>query len=149
MQIIDLTHILKEFDDVEDELDFLFNNQFKTRRPVLMPMERGWKPMVDMYETEEEIVITFDLAGISTNDVKLLLHGNNLIIRGIRREPNRAGKRHFHKMEIDFGPFERKIELPTRIDPTRVIKRYSQGFYEIRLPKMRSGRSGKIVIEIK
>ena len=139
---------LKEFDDVTDELDFLFNSQFKSRRPVLRPIDRGWKPLVDMYETDEEVVITIDIAGISTNDLRLLLHGNILIIRGIRRELERSGKRHFHKMEIDFGPFERRIELPVKIDADRVIKKYSQGFYEVRLPKISSDSSQKIIIEI-
>lgn len=129
---------LKE-DDSSDELDFLFNTFYKNRRPVLMPVEKGWKPLTDVFETDENIVVMVDIAGISINDVKLTLFNNILTIRGIRREHPRTEKRHYHKMEIDFGPFERRVELPARIDPDRAERRYLQGFLEIVLPKLPLG----------
>lgn len=128
-------HSLKDFDDLNDELDFLFNNVFKTHRPVLWPSDRGWKPATDMYETEDEIVIIMDIAGITTRDISLRLDNDVLHLRGIRRELSGGGKRKYHKMEIDFGPFERRIELPTAVNPDLVTARYYQGFLEIHLPK--------------
>lgn len=126
-------------DDQSDELDFIFNTFYKNRRPVLMPVEKGWKPLTDVFETDEAVVVMIDIAGISINDVKLTLQNNILTIRGIRREHPPSEKRHYHKMEIDFGPFERRIELPTRIDPDRAERRYLQGFLEIVLPKQPVG----------
>ncbi len=123
------------FDDVSDELDFLLNNYFPSRRSVLMPVERGWRPQTDMYETDAEVVIIMDIAGIKTKDIRLSLESNHLILGGIRREYVSESKRKYHKMEIDFGPFERRVELPSPIDPDRVTARYSQGFLEIHLPK--------------
>jgi len=123
-------------DEFSEELDFIFNTFYKSRRPMLMPIEKGWKPLTDVYETDDEVVIVMDIAGISVNDIKLTLQDQRLlIIRGIRRERSNDEKRHYHKMEIDFGPFQRKIDLPSRIDPERATNNYSQGFLEIRLPK--------------
>lgn len=128
--------VLVKDDEFSEELDFIFNTFYKSRRPMLMPIEKGWKPLTDVYETDEEVVIVMDIAGISVNDVKLTLQDQRLlIIRGIRRERSNDEKRHYHKMEIDFGPFQRKIDLPSRIDPERATNSYSQGFLEIRLPK--------------
>ncbi len=126
-------------DESSDELDFLFNTFYKNRRPVLMPVEKGWKPLTDLFETDENVVVMIDIAGISINDVKLTLQNNVLTIRGIRREHPPSEKRHYHKMEIDFGPFERRIELPARVDPDRAERRYLQGFLEIVLPKQPLG----------
>ncbi len=130
-----------EFKDDEstDELDFLFHSFYKNRRPVLMSSEKGWRPLTDVFETDENVVVMIDIAGISINDVRLTLFGNILTIRGIRREHHSIEKRHYHKMEIDFGPFERRIELPARIDADRAERRYLQGFLEIVLPKQPLG----------
>jgi len=123
-------------DESRDELDFIFSAFYKTRHPVLMPIDHGWKPLTDVYETEEEVVIIIDIAGISVNDIRLTLQGQRiLIVRGIRRERSEDEKRHYHKMEIDFGPFQCRIELPVRIDPDRAKRAYLQGFLELRLPK--------------
>jgi HSP20 family protein len=126
-------------DDSSDELDFIFNTFYNHRRPVLMPVEKGWKPLTDVFETDEDVVVVIDIAGITVSDVKLTLSNNVLVIRGVRRERPSGEKRHYHKMEIAFGPFERKIDLPARIDPDRAVHRYIQGFLEIRLPKQPIG----------
>jgi HSP20 family protein len=138
----------KDFDGLNDELDFLFNNFFQTAHPVMMPIKKGWKPPTDVYETVEEIVIIMDLAGITAHDIKVQLEGSLLIVRGVRREPVPGVKRHYHKMEIDFGLFERKIELPASVDPGKVTSSYQHGFLEIRLPKKQGAGSTRIEIEI-
>ena len=114
-----------------------------------MPVEKGWKPLTDVFETDENVVVMIDIAGISINDVRLTLHNNVLTIRGIRREHPLSEKRHYHIMEIDFGPFERRIELPARIDPDRAERRYLQGFLEIVLPKQPLGiLNGDVEIDL-
>ncbi len=139
---------LKDFDDLNEELDFLFSNYYKSRRPVLMTMDRGWRPQTDMYETSSEIVIIMEIAGITTRDVSLKLEGKVLTLRGIRRE-HCGEKRRYHTMEIDFGPFERRLELPATVDPESVVARFVQGFLEIKLIKMKAASSGKRNITIK
>ena len=139
---------LKDFDDLNEELDFLFSNYYKSRRPVLMTMDKGWRPQTDMYETADEIVIIMEIAGITTRDVSLKLDGKVLTLRGIRRE--RCGeKRRYHTMEIDYGPFERRLELPAKVDPERVVARFLQGFLEIKLVKVQSAPTLRKNIAIK
>ncbi len=144
----DVSMDFSKFDDLNDEIDFLFNSYFKNRRSLLMPMESGWKPNTDMYETEKELVVTMDIAGISSCDIKIHLQRNILILRGIRREPIHEAKRKYHKMEIDFGPFEARIELPCSVGAEGVTAGYSKGFLEVRLPKIAKGSKKHIEIKI-
>ncbi len=139
---------LKDFDDLSEELDFLLGSYYKSRRPVLMSVEKGWRPPTDMYETAKEIVITVDIAGVTTRDVSLKLDGNSLTIRGVRHGQN-CGKRQYHSMEIDYGMFERRLELPVSIDPDGIKARFVHGFLEIRLIKMDRKPTGRKNIEIK
>ncbi|HHE47085.1 MAG TPA: Hsp20/alpha crystallin family protein [Bacteroidetes bacterium] len=148
MKLNALMHVARDTDDIDDDLDFVFNHYYKARRWSIMPAEKGWKPLTDVYETDDEVVIVMDIAGITTQDIKLILIKNILTIHGIRRERHGQRKRHFHKMEIDFGPFERIIELPAPVDPERNNARYVQGFLEIHLPKREEALSGSIEISI-
>ncbi|MCF7810594.1 Hsp20/alpha crystallin family protein [bacterium] len=138
----------RDFDDVSDEFDFVYSHYFKTRRWSLLPSDRTWRPATDLYESESEFVIIMDIAGITAADVSLKMQDKILTIRGIRREKTGETKRHFHKMEIDHGLFERRIEIPKPVDPEKTRARYSQGFLEIHLPKIDTMFSGKVMIEI-
>ena len=138
----------RESDDVNDELDFLFNNFFQSRHPVMMPVKKGWKPRTDVYETEEEVVVVMDIAGIEVRDFRVDLDGSTLVIRGVRREPALGVKRTYHKMEIDFGLFERRIEMPAEVEAPKVTTNYHQGFLEIRLKKTDKIGPKRIEIEV-
>lgn len=141
-------YLARDIDDLNDELDFLFRAYYRSHSPMKMSFNQGWKPATDVYETDSEIVILMDIAGISTKDITLQLNDNVLVLSGLRREI--AGvKRKYHAMEIDFGPFERRIELPAPVDPERVTARYLQGFLEVRLPKVDGVCPVSCTIEVK
>jgi len=105
-----------------------------------------WRPATDVYETEEEFVVRMDLAGIRKQDVSVMLEGDRLLVRGIRRDTIPPGRKHFHKMEIVVGPFERCIPVPADCDRERAEASYRDGFLEIRLRK--SGESGERQVNI-
>ena len=138
----------RDTDDAVDDLDFIFNRYYRARRWQTQPAEVAWRPLTDMFETEDEIIIVMDIAGITLNDIKLSIIGNILSIRGVRREQTGRLKRHFHKMEIDFGPFERSVKLPSPVNPNRTSVRYLHGFLEIHLPKQEEQRTDRFVIPI-
>lgn len=94
----------------------------------------GWQPAVDMYETATQIVVVVDLAGIRPEDVQVIVKGRLLRIAGARPTPFRSSYRQFHRLEIPQGPFERVVELPSRVDEREAEARYSEGLLEIVLP---------------
>ena len=52
------------------------------------------------------------------------------------------GKRHYHSMEVQVGPFERRFRLPVVVDPASIRANYEHGFLEIRLAKQPPRASG-------
>jgi HSP20 family protein len=94
----------------------------------------GWRPAVDVYETDQEVVIVVDLAGIRAEDVQVVVKGRMLRIAGVRRSPLRSSYREFQRLEIPQGPFERVIELPSLVDDQGAEARYAEGLLEILLP---------------
>jgi HSP20 family protein len=102
------------------------------------------EPAVDIYETEREVVVVTEMAGISEEEVEITVHGRMLVVSGERRpNPSRPG-RLYSQMEICHGPFRRELLLPAEVNPAEARVEYSRGMLEIVLPKVRR-RTGRLV----
>ena len=107
-----------------------------------------WRPATDVYETERELVVRMDLAGIRKEDMSVVLETDKLLVRGLRKDTIPPGKKHFHKMEIVVGPFERCIPVPRNCDREKIEAVYKDGFLEIRLRKAAGQSDREVVIDV-
>ena len=123
-----------------DELDVYFN-EVAHGRPVGFVASPKWKPRTDVYETDEELVVHMDIAGMRAEDFNVELNEGILKISG-ERTTRQQGKRHYHAMEVQIGPFERRFRLPVVVDPASIRATYEHGFLEIRLAKQPPRSSG-------
>lgn len=135
--------------DSDDEMEFIFSNYFNSKFPILITSEKRWHPPTDVMETDVDYIVVMDVAQVKQDDIKLTYEGGVLTVTGLRRELSLGQKRHYHKMEIDFGPFERRIKIPARIVDSQIKASYENGFLIIRLPKdsTRATRVTNIVVE--
>jgi len=72
----------------------------------------AWQPPVDLFETERELQILVALPGVEPDQVQVVIDGGALIVVGERQVPLRARGAAIHRIEIPYGRFERRIELP-------------------------------------
>lgn len=97
-----------------------------------------WRPAINAYLCEESVVICVDLAGVDRRLIRLDVEPKRLRIRGHRQppEPERPDCRpkQILVMEIDYGPFERDVLLPSEVDPSRVTAEQHHGLLWIYLP---------------
>jgi HSP20 family molecular chaperone IbpA len=95
----------------------------------------GFWPAVDSYRTENppRLVVIVELPGIDPEQVQIVLHDRDLIIAGERIRPKTGGRR-YHQMEIDHGPFQRRIELHEQVDAEAASAAYERGQLQIVLP---------------
>lgn len=120
--------------DVQREIEYFFQQVGQYRKPMFL-FEKGWKPLCDLSETEGEVFVTVDLAGVSTDKITIQVGNSSLRISGIRREPGGGPRRRYHMMEISYGMFEREIRLPSRVDAAGAKAKYENGILEIIFPK--------------
>lgn len=73
-----------------------------------------WEPPVDIFETEGQFVIVVALPGVSAEQLVINLDGPTLVVHGQRRLPDLGHSALIHRLELPYGRFERRIELPTR-----------------------------------
>jgi HSP20 family protein len=74
--------------------------------------QRGsvWHPPTDVYETDDSVVVTVEIAGLDEGDYQLTLTNRLLTVRGRRRGP--TDKLVYHQMEIRYGEFRTEVHLP-------------------------------------
>src|ERR1700756_3828597 len=129
-----------------DELQVYFN-EVAHGRPVGFVASPKWKPPTDVYETADALVVHMDIAGMHSEDFRVELADGILTISG-ERLARREGKRHYHAMEVQIGPFERRLRIPAPVDPDSVQATYEAGFLEVRLRKVAVRGSGPHSVKV-
>jgi HSP20 family protein len=123
-----------------EELEVYFN-EVAHGRPVGFVASAKWKPPTDIFETDETLIICMDIAGMTSEEFSVELADGILTIGG-ERKLRREGKPHYHAMEVQVGPFERRFRLPVPVDPESIRATYEHGFLEVRLTKLPTRLSG-------
>lgn len=97
-----------------------------------------WRPPTDIYETEKDVVVRVEIAGMKENDFSISLQDRRLVIRGSRQDE--SGIRAFQQMEIHFGEFMIDVELPCSVIAEQASAEYHDGFLKLVLPKSKPQR---------
>ena len=119
-----------EPDHLREQLEHLVAGRWHAH----MPGGAAWHPPTDAFETDVEFVVRVDIAGACREDLVVVAEGRILRIRGVRPGPP-EGPRHYHKMEIRLGPFERQLRLPEGCDCSVISTVYQEGILVVRLAK--------------
>ena len=134
--------------DHNEDFESMFKIFSKLHHPLLMNSDSRWLPEVDLFETDDEVVIILDVANVDPKNMEIFLKKGSIIIKGVRHDITKYKKRHYHKMEIDYGPFERTLDLPVTVDENDLKSRYCDGFLEVRLKTIEDRRQDKRIIKI-
>ena len=94
-----------------------------------------WRPAVNVYETEEAIVVLAELPGIDPEKTIVQLESSQLVIQGQRQRIIPETVQIVHQLEIWSGPFFFEVFLPEPSDPREAQASYRDGLLEIWLPK--------------
>jgi HSP20 family molecular chaperone IbpA len=99
--------------------------------------QRDWQPALNMYETDDSIVVIVEAAGISAENLTIEVESSMVRIQGVRETVAPEHARRLHRMEIAAGPFQLEVPLSTAVDPQQAHSRYRSGLIEIVLPLVR------------
>lgn len=123
----------QELAKLQQEVNDLFSNFFN-RFPSTKDI--SFTPQIEMYETEEEIVLNVVLPGTLQEDIDISLEEEDVLcIRGERPDPHGTivGPRHIE--ELCYGYFERQVRLPAKCLSEKIEADYSEGILNIRIIK--------------
>jgi len=131
----------KSFDPFEDlkklagrmEQDFF--ELVTGRIHVSAAMGEKWKPPLDIYELQHEIIIKLEVAGVKRKEIDIVQEGNRIRISGKRKMEDQGQIHTYHQMEINYGEFEREIVVSEAVRIEDVKASYKDGFLIIRAQK--------------
>jgi HSP20 family protein len=96
--------------------------------PYRRPSGPLWQPAVDIYKCPEGWKIKFDLAGVKPEDIQVLISGDNLIVRGVRRDTVITEGWSYHQLEITYSRFERVLTLPCDLEQAELRSECTDGW---------------------
>ena len=89
-----------------------------------------WQPSVDVYRCPEGWKIKFDLAGVSLDDVQILIANNDqLIVRGVRRDSAISEGWSYYQLEITYSRFERVLKIPCDLSKADIRTESKDGWF--------------------
>lgn len=101
---------------------------------------------IDVFQTEDEIVIHSTIAGVDTNDLDISVTNDMVTIKGKRAPEQKIKPSDYYWQELYWGPFSRSIILPVDVDADAAKASMKNGLLTIRLPKMDRVKTKKIRI---
>jgi len=126
---------LKDVRHIQEEMDLLFDHFYNMGHSPVLTSKRLWRPPTDVFETEKEVVVLLEIAGMKQKDFSITLSDEILTVKGERNEKAEPSRIGYRNKEINFGMFERNIYLPENLDPDDISALYKEGFLEINIKK--------------
>src|ERR1700758_4484802 len=136
----------RSFSTLQDQINRVFNDAF----------ERGgeesnlttWAPAVDIFETENELVVKADLPDVLEKDIDVRVENNTLTIRGERKFNNEVHEDNYLRVERAYGTFTRSFSLPNTVNTEGIHAEYRNGVLSVRLPKREETKPKQIKIGV-
>jgi len=95
-----------------------------------------WRPPTEVFETEAELVVRAELAGVVDNQLQVIADRGGLTIRGERSMLPKGDTRLYHESRIDYGPFDVTVRFPFPVDVCAATAEYTDGMLTVRLPRL-------------
>jgi HSP20 family protein len=112
----------------------------------LETMNDAWSPPVDVFETDNEIVVKAELPGMDAKDIDIRIEDDKLLLKGERRFAKETRNENYHRVERSYGNFSRAFSLPAFVDEAQVRAEYKDGLLKVTLPKKEPAKSKEIKI---
>ena len=137
----------RDIDDLQGEIQELFADLWQV--PRFSGIRNGFRPQCDCFRTDDPptLHVVVELPGVDPTSVEVVASGKTLVVAGSRERLPAAGA-HYLVMEIEYGAFQRRVELGEEIDPAGATASYDRGMLKVTLPIAARPQPGTVPIRI-
>ena len=123
----------RDIHEAAEQIEELFSDLWQVF-PFARGSRSGYRPQVDVFQSDDppSIVVHVELPGVDPDRVQLIVGHHALLVTGERRRPKHCG--HYRQMEIEYGPFQRRVPLSEDVDPSGATATYDRGILRVTLP---------------
>jgi HSP20 family protein len=131
---------------LQDQINRLFNETFdrSSDEASLTP----WAPAVDIYETEQNLVVKADLPDIKPEELDIRVENNILTIRGERQFEKEVNESNYLRVERAYGSFSRSFSLANTVNSEAIQADYKNGVLTLTIPKREEARPKQIKVRV-
>jgi HSP20 family protein len=109
---------------------------------------RPWSPAVDIYETENDLVLKADLPDVDLKDIDVRVENQTLTISGARQFEKQEGNKGYHRIERNYGNFQRSFAVPNTFDTEKIGASFKNGVLSVTLPKKEAAKPRTVKVEV-
>ncbi len=110
---------------------------------------RAWGLAVDMYETNDHLVVKASVPGVKPENLDITVQGETLTIKGEMKDEQEEKQGRYHFRERRYGAFSRTLTLPFPIQSDKVTANFEDGVLTLTLPKAEEIRPRTIKVQTK
>ncbi len=137
----------REMETFSDRINRFFEDAFL---PGTWLRDEGgltnWRPVADIYDHDDKIVIKAELPGVDKKDIHVNLENGVLTLSGERSYENEVKEDNYYRKERSYGKFHRAFTLPAGLDPEKIEAEYKDGILKIEIPKPEEKKAKKIKV---
>ena len=135
---------------LREAMDRLFDDAFTRPFSIMRDGGSNWSsPAIDMYQTDNEVVVKAALPGIKADEVEINVTGDVLTLRGEMKQEEERKEKSWHMREQRWGAFERSVRLPTAVVADQAKADFADGILTVSLPKSEKVKSKTITVKSK
>jgi len=108
----------------------------------------AWAPAVDIYETENDLVIKADLPEVNPQDLDIRVANNILTIRGERKFEKTVDDANYLRVERAYGAFTRSFSLANSVKSEEIKAEYQNGALTLHIPKREETKPKQIKVNV-
>jgi len=138
---------MREMMTLREAMDRLFDDAFT--RPLGPRGVSTVMPIIDLYQTPEEVVVKANLPGLKSDDVQISVTSDVLTLRGEFKQEEERKDATYHVLERRSGSFERSVMLPTDVQTDKARADFEDGVLTITLPKAETVKPRTITVKAK
>jgi len=132
---------------IQDRMNRLFEDLLTRGRGSEEGLGAGaWMPAVDIYETDDDVVVKAELPGVEKSEIGVEVKGGVLTLRGERKHEKEVKEENYHRVERAYGTFLRSFTLAASVEEDKVSAKLANGVLEIHLPKKAEAKPKQIKI---
>jgi HSP20 family protein len=135
-----------EMMSIRESMDRLFEDFFSRRPRTAGPLV--WQPALEVYETDNEVVVKAELPGIDPKSVNVTVTAEGLTIKGEAKSEHEDKGRNYYRRELRYGAFQRTVALPNEVKSDETKATFKHGILEVKIPKAERVRPKTVAVAV-
>jgi len=108
----------------------------------------AWKPAVEMYETNDEVVVRAEMPNVDPSNVDVTVANDAVTIKGTVRQEEEKKDRAYFRRELRYGYYVRTLPLPAEVTGAAAKATYKDGVLEVKIPKSERAKPTSVKVQV-